>query len=360
MEHKKICVTSQYSVGCTFIDWSIQFLSGQSKFYHADSNTWIDLVSNPLTGSNAHTHRKNHPHGFRKTNDLLNAFDQQSAGVFTGYPNLIKFYAAAEELGIAVDKNTADPVAIEKISNYRQQDYVNLFKLCAERDTKIIYINASPEIVLYHTNFRRGGNFLLTNEFTNSQEELTTEYEEYFFKDSINAYKDSTNVWDVRERRALNVRPFEHHCAVPNFKLPHLWLDSRSVWTVGEETMQKILDYVDLPLISERLDAWLPIYRTWQKIQFKNLDFCHVLPHIVEAIVNGWDYQFEDLTFEQEVVIQHCLMYQHDLNLKTWQLTKFPKNTKDLHALLETNIHQLASIYLDLNLRSMSFAKAQT
>jgi hypothetical protein len=70
------------------------------------------------------------------------------------------------------------------------------------------------------------------------------------------------------------------------------------------------------------------------------LEFCYNYKHIVDSVVNNWYYQI-DLTFEQEVVIQHCLIYQHNLNLKTWELTKFPSNTQDLHKLLEPNIHPI-------------------
>ena len=48
---------------------------------------------------------------------------------------------------------------------------------------------------------------------------------------------------------------------------------------------------------------------------------------VFDAIVHNWYYEIDNLTFEQEVIIQHCLIYQHGLNLKTRQLEKFPSNT---------------------------------
>ena len=39
------------------------------------------------------------------------------------------------------------------------------------------------------------------------------------------------------------------------------------------------------------------------------------------------------------------LIYKYGLNLKTWQLEKFPNNTKQLHELLEENIHPIEKIY---------------
>jgi hypothetical protein len=73
------------------------------------------------------------------------------------------------------------------------------------------------------------------------------------------------------------------------------------------------------------------------------LQFEYNYKHIVESIVNNWSYPI-DLTFDQEIVIQHCLIYHYGLNLKTWQLEKFPNNTQDLHKLLEPNIHPLGDL----------------
>ena len=71
---KLVCCTSNYSVGCTFLDWSIHFLSGQDKFFSVDKNTWIDLINNPLNILNAHGHQKNHPSGFDSTKKFVEIF----------------------------------------------------------------------------------------------------------------------------------------------------------------------------------------------------------------------------------------------------------------------------------------------
>ena len=50
------------------------------------------------------------------------------------------------------------------------------------------------------------------------------------------------------------------------------------------------------------------------------------------------DLERFNLDIFQEAAIQRELLYKHNLNLKIWQLEKF-KNTKQLHNLLEPNIH---------------------
>ena len=155
MSHKKICITSQQPVGCTFIDWSIHFLSGQTTFFNANDNQWIELTCNPLDQVNAHNHKKNHPAGLDETNKTLDQFDQQETGVFTAYPQLLLFNQTAKKLNLTPDKNNSNPDINNQILEYQQQDYADLFKMCAQRDTKIIYVDSSPEIDLYYTNFRR-------------------------------------------------------------------------------------------------------------------------------------------------------------------------------------------------------------
>jgi hypothetical protein len=344
MAHTKICVTSQEGIGCTFVDWSIHFLNGQTTFFNISNNQWINLTVDPLSQVNAHNHKKNHPRGCDEVNKMIDCFDQHETGVFTFYPRLITLNQSAKKLNLPFDKNTQNPENLKEMLNHQQQDYEDIFKVCAKHDTKIIYLDSSPEIDLYHTNFRGRAPFLF-NDTNGDQADIANEFEEYFFGDTVDSYKKLTNIWDLRERRALNARPFQRTRAQPDFGLPHLWIDSRSFWTLGEQYMQKILAYANLKIDNSRLNKWRSIYANWQNMQFKHLDFCHILPHTIDSIINNWDYEFGNLTFEQEIVIQHCLIYQHNLNLKTWKLDKFPTNAKDLHVLLEPNIHQVDTIY---------------
>jgi hypothetical protein len=105
------------------------------------------------------------------------------------------------------------------------------------------------------------------------------------------------------------------------------------------------MEFCELAVDATRWESWLAVYNKWQKLHLEILEFTFNYQHIVDAIVNDWYYELNDLSFEQEIVIQHCLIYQHGLNLKTWGLEKFPANTKELHQLLEPNIHKIDSIY---------------
>ena len=52
------------------------------------------------------------------------------------------------------------------------------------------------------------------------------------------------------------------------------------------------------------------------------------------------DLESFELDIMQEAAIQRELIYKYNLNFKTWQLEKF-QSTRQLHALLEPNIHSL-------------------
>ena len=73
MAKKIIATSSIHSVGATFMDWSILFLSGQKEYYYQPTRQFINVTTNPLENlynqrgpaeelKNAHGHKKNHPY----------------------------------------------------------------------------------------------------------------------------------------------------------------------------------------------------------------------------------------------------------------------------------------------------------
>ena len=175
-----------------------------------------------------------------------------------------------------------------------------------------------------------------------SLEDKRKEYDQIFFKDSKIQLVD---IWDIRERRALAPNVIKYRATVDKVDLSfkHYWVDAQNLWYNGEREIEKIMLWIGLPIVPERFDTWKTIYHDWQKIQIDAVQFQYNYKHILESIVNNWSYPI-DLTYDQEVVIQHCLIYQYGLNLKTWKLEKFPNNTQELHKLLEPNIHPLGDL----------------
>lgn len=339
----QVCVTSVNSVGCTFLDWSIHFLSGCNEFYNTKAQSYIPLTLNPVTSTNAHGHLKNHPSGVDQFEQYVNMFDQLSnKQLHSVYPVPLHIDKAATQLGI-------DHTQIHKnysiLNQYVQDDYNRLLQMCYQRGIKIVFVASDPRVPFYLMNQRTLDRWFAKPGKPNSTADASKEIQEIFFNNSISTWTSLglVNVWDERERRALDLRISTDTLEV-KFEFPHLWINALDLWTRGDSIIHKVMEYLELPIDATRLAQWIPIFKSWQKIQVNNLAFDYNCEHIVNAIVNNWYYQI-DLTFDQEVVIQHLLIYKHNLNLKTWELSKFPDNTQDLHKLLETNIHQVDEIY---------------
>jgi len=336
------CIASLQSVGCTFFDWTIHFLSGQEKFYNIRDRQWTPLVSDPVKEFNAHGHLKNHPAGFTNTQKFINqALAEPQDRLYSMYPIPEQVFDAATNLNIPVDQ-IGIPENWSLIDQYLKNDFDQLFSFCHQNNIKFIYVDDHPSMQLYYLYTRSKGHKMTTGELVSAREKKE-EYQQVFFKNSIKVWNQIglTDIWDQREQQALDSRPFHRRDAkFSGFSYPHLWINCQDLWHNGEQSALNMLQYLELDLLPEKLDAWRPIYAKWQKQQLQLVEFNFNYQHIVNSIINNWYYEI-DLTFEQEVVIQHCLIYQHNLNLKTWQLTKFPNNTQDLHKLLEPNIHIL-------------------
>lgn len=347
--NKKICVTSKHSLGCTFVDWSIHFLSGQSKYYNVSLDQWIDLTHDPITKLNAHGHLKNHPVGADEFKREIEKFDSlPSDAIYSTYPINLMPGTIAKRLNLDTSSLESTDV-YDQLKQHMSEDYAKIFDICKDTQTDIIYVANEPRAVLYSRNTRNLSTYLgFKNGPPESEEDLFNFIDNLFNKSSQTTFQELqlTNTWDNRERLALNIRPFDfdHFDFKFDYQHPHYWINCLDLWTRTETVIEKVMVYLDLEIDKHRFDAWLPICKVWQKKQLDLLDFCYNQPHIVEAIVNNLYYEI-DLTFDQEIVIQHCLIYQHGLNLKTWQLKKFPNNTQDLHKLLEPNIHSVENIY---------------
>lgn len=339
------CITSWNSVGCTFIDWSVYFLSNQSQHYNVSLNRWLPVSPNPLTEFTAHGHDKNHPQGYDATKSFIEHIETLTSDrLHSIYPGSLPHGAAAEYLNLPPE-SISNTETLKHIIQFKKDNYHKILNLCYAKQIKTVFVQSDPGSILYFQR-RRTLAYLLLDYITpdTTEQQIKEEFQTVFFNKSLTYWKDNrlTEIWDVRERLALDTRPFDQDLinVVPELKQPHLWINSLDLWTRTPDVLEKIMKFLELPINHEKFNQWLPICSKWQKIQLNILEFCFNQRHIVDAIINNWYYEI-DLTFDQEVIIQHCLIYQHGLNLKTWQLEKFPKNAKDLHKLLEPNIHPI-------------------
>lgn len=304
---------------------------------------WVDLVSNPLTGKNAHQHKSNHPSGFNELRQYVEFLESQCE-YFSLYPHTIRDINVAKSLGIDVNHITAQD--LNAIIDYKKNDYESLLCYLADKSAKIVFVKMCNSLPLYFMQSRSEVLPFAENGASATQDQIRERLDFLFFKQSQQHWQNLglDNLWDQRERRALDIRPFDIKNFDVNLPTTALTINAQDLWHHGEVELIKIMDYCHLPVDSTRIDQWHSVYKSWQKIQLDALYFQNSYQDILKAIVNGYHLSI-DLTFDQEIVIQHCLIYQYNLNLKTWGLEKFPNNTFKLHQLLEPNIHEVPNIY---------------
>jgi hypothetical protein len=339
---KIVCVTSIEPLGCTFLDWSILFLSGCQKFYQTDIEQFVPLVSDPVTQINAHQHQKNQCSGYQNTVQLLKKLKLINSDCKSFYPFPLNPGQACVDLNISEDQVAA---SWPEVYEYIQNDYRRLLQeLATDPDVQLIFVECSPELSLYNKLSQRAQDVFgfanLTNTYPDSTANKQAEIDRLFFQDNTQ-WLD--NIWDQRERRALNTRWFDYKHFDVDYRLSMLRLHGLELMWMGENALNKTMRYLNRPILN--IDHWNTVYSKWQKIHIQTYDFVLNFDHIMRCIISGHSYQLPELTLDQEVLIQHCLIYQHNLNLKTWKLEKFT-NTKQLHDLLEPNIHDLTALRL--------------
>jgi hypothetical protein len=351
-DNKIFCVTSYTSIGGTFLDWSIHWLSGSDRFYNTKSG-WEPLTDSPVTSTNSHNHNKNHPTGYESTVKCVQELKKVSTdSLLSFYPFQLETYIATNMLNISID-TLGD--RWNSVCDFISKDYAKIWNYCHTEKIPLIYLQLTYPIT-YRNEYRALGKRLLSGTSVNSIAQSRDDFFLTFFPNDYKIWKEqmpSNYLWDYREFMALNIRPWEWDNSNLNleqhidFSLPHLYLDAQELWYNGEQTLIKVMKFLNIPIDNDRLASWLPIYKSWQAMQLNLLKFHWNFDHICDSIVHGYDYDLSgyDLDLWKEACIQHAIIYKYGLNFKTWQLEKFPNNTKELHTLLEKNIHPIEDIY---------------
>ena len=328
----------------------MHFLAGKDQYYSFKKQTWIPLVSNPLTEYNAHHHDRNHPGGMENVAIMIQqAKNMPDDGLYSMYPFAGETDHVRKKLKIDLEQwNEKEFYQVEQ--DWHADEFAKIFDHCVSNDTKVIFIHDSPSINWFqpfsHTR-------IVHNVSIDEQAEIAYR-KQSFHKKSINQWKNLglENIWDVRERQALNIRlldmPASKTADRCDFSRPHFRANVCDLWHRGVKMFHQIMAYLDIPIDPDRLTQWIPIYHEWAQKPLALMQFGDGFDDTIQCIVNGWYKELPELTFDQEVIIQHALIYRHNLNLKTWQLEKFPRNTIDLHQLLEPNIHTLVHTYEEL------------
>jgi len=320
-----IAVLTDPAVGGTFLTWSLHYLAGHDNYYQAKSGVWIDLPHNPLTEKNSHGFLANHPES--KSFD-----DIYSSLVSTKTNNFHTIYLSND------------------VSNVESFD-LNLEKCISSlRDEQLILLTLSTPHQLYQSSSRTSrldpASMSDLNKILDNATDAEQDFNEHFFKNSFQTWQNLnlTSYWDRREFLALNLRPKKtiHICPNIDLNCNHYRLDTMELWNTFDLTVDHLFKYLGLTIKSERRSHWNTVYQKWRKLHYQKILFVWYFDQIIDYILQGYNFDLTrfNLDINQESAIQHELIYTHNLNLKTWQQEKFT-NTKQLHDLLEPNIHPL-------------------
>jgi hypothetical protein len=327
MNHKIIAVLTDPSVGGTFLSWSLHYLAGHEKYFAAISKTWEPVCSNPLTTDNAHKFKPNQP----IDNDSFNFIYNQLVNCNTHDFHTIYFHNF---------KYTTE--------SYNQNLKESIDQLI-NASSKIIRLTTNKKHFLYNTKYNSRTiplpKWCNENETSKSHDEIWQDYINYFFKHDIEHWQklQLNEIWDLREFLALNIRPEKYLTITPNINLnySHYSIDSFELYNTFDSTLiNDLFNFLEIPINLDKKMHWESVYQSWRKIHMQSMLFVWYFDEIIDSVINGYkmDLQRFNLDIIQEAAIQHSLIYNHNLNLKTWQLKKFI-STDQLHQLLEPNTH---------------------
>jgi len=319
-------VVTDPGVGGTFLTWTLHYLAGHKEYFLREKNCWTAIPSNPLTKINAHKFIPNQPN--RQHECSAEQFQQVVKNLEdtpTNTFHTLYFHQFA-------NKHTTE-AALE---------YINT------QLNKAIVVDSSDH-TLYHCSVRRRAGILIgPGKSIIDHKSIQDYYINQYFADSKIVWDNLqlTDVWDLREFLALNFKPFlvDHIRDSVNMHSDCFIIKGADLWTSFEFTVNDLFDWIKHSIDTDRYKNWKQVYFEWKKHHYQKFMFSSYFNTIIDSILNNYslDLLRFDLDIEQEAAIQHALIYNHNLNLKTWQLEKFV-NTKQLHNLLEPNLHPLSS-----------------
>ena len=332
-----------HNTGGHFIIWSLYFLSGQTQ-HLVGNNQIIDCVVKPdTTAKNFHQQQVLMARGFEDTKEKYSQavnFNSELP-VVCFYLNVMSMHQALQKL-FAVTIAESTDVQQQCAIDYIFEDTKKLVDWVQQHNFPLVQVEFNLNDLLNIT-YNDRYPLDVNGDCVDSIDATWKTYKETFFAGIDDKFNDTT--WDNREKLALmsyNYTPIQRvYCSAINKKLPHLLYTTDDAWNDLFVVINEILHFIDIPIRSTQIEQWQLTYNKWRLKHDQY--FSRHFDRIINAIVHNEYLSLDrfNLDFYKEVIIQNALLYKHNLNLKNWQLEKFPDNTQDLHKLLEPNIHQL-------------------
>jgi hypothetical protein len=339
-------ISSSSEAGCTFLDWSIFYLSGQHDFYKVKSNNVIQLplVESPLNIDsslgviNCHRHPRNHFHGLPHTQrciDLLTSVDHLNSI----YPISWDAFDISELFGMDVYNLSAD--SLNLITHIRRIELERILEWLSKQNIPTIFLAPDYDCPALFNGTRQLDHSPISHTTADSMmswfEQRCTILNGPVMSDWKQQGLWTNDVNQRRERCALLLRPFTPLYNSKDFVVPDSVLQIKFTdWLhTGTDVVKEVLAYLNLSPDNTCWNSWLAVYNQWQTGLTQYTNFFYNLDNIVNDVVGGTNREIGSLNFYQECVLLHCLIYQFDLSIQ--RTDKLPTNCQDIHTLLESN-----------------------
>lgn len=313
------------AVGGTFVTWTLYYLSGQTQYWSHRHGSYQPVPDDPLNGLNAHGFQPCQPNTRQDLLDML----QDLAVRDTDPAHVIYFHNFNEHL----ESPGSTALAVRDLQAHL---------------ASTVIISGGIDSGRFNTTLQGrvlGSKMLVRGQRNQSQQEQHQDWVSSFFGQDLCHWQEQglTEIWDYREFLALNLRPHQWPSVgdLGDRSHPTWFMPCRELWTAFDP--EPLLAWLSLPTDTQRLASWHAVYHRWQQQIRPRARFAILFDDIIRAICQGhcMDLCHLDLDVVQEAQIQNALIYDHGLNLKTWQLKRF-ESTQQLHSLLEQNLHSHA------------------
>lgn len=306
----------QFNLGSKFLIWSINYLSGQNDYFFERTQQKLELPESPLLNNTAHGMKANY--------------------VFTipDFRNIIENrITSGTELAIL----KYQPRAASEVQYHEKNRDFHEFA----RSNKIKTVNTTCKGNQHLIGFLRG---TYEKKDWQSDLEFVGQHCKHYWPDFFHKkemFSDNLETFhDIREAVAFNIR-FDHFWQnyIPhNPTLNLLQCQFEDLVLQGDTVMERILDFLGMPIDHSRLTQWKVVHLQWQKKMQHYVMFCNDVELIASNIAQNRSMDLTPYKMDvlKEGLVLHLLMYKHDLNFQA-SIDKLPENTKDIGKFLHKN-----------------------
>ena len=317
-----INIISPDSIGGTFLDWSIHYLSGHTKFYSMLQQSYISVCSNPMTNKNAHNHLVNRPGKLSEVQKYREKLVSLEDNTFETMYSYCKDNTSAE---------------------IKQQTYNEIWNDAYDNNDTLILLDQSK----IHKHIIIPGTWRPST--------TPPSIEDDYLPTSFDKWAAGSERWDYREYLALNIDfykfPTHSYFKKINRKYEHISLTIDDMMNLPYR-IEDICAKLSITIKStKKFTEWEIVYNKWREFLMELYLFNYSFDDIIDGIVSGNYYDFSHLKLSiwHEALILHTLIYKYNLNIKSYGISELPTNSQYIHKLLEPNIHNINNNIMNIN-----------